>query len=494
MGDTLMYIITALAIIFVYRWRFANLYGIPAIGPSLPVLSWLGAVRLVLHGRDMLQEGYQKYKGGTFKVAMPDRWIVFVSGETMEEVRKMPDEQMSFFGAIQDMLQVEYTFGHEVAKDPFHHELIRNQLTRNLTNLFPDVHDEITVAFNDLIPMSTTDEWTTVNAFPIMQRIIARVTSRVFVGLPLCRYDPYVDLATRHTLEITKIRAMLTFFPRPLKPIALKLFNKTHGNLQLAKQYLGPTIEERLSKMRKYGNDWTDRPRDMLQWVIEEATSKGGGIEGIVQIILATNFAAIHTTSNSLTHALYQLAANPQYVKPLRDEIESVLKEEGWSKNAMNKMRKLDSFIRESQRVHGISGISFLRRAVTDVTLSNGSFIPAGTILMAPSVCTHMDSENYDDPSVFKPWRFSEMREGEGESTKYQFVSTSTSYIPFGHGKHACPGRFFAANEIKGILAHTVMDYDIKFENEGVRPDNVWLSIQVLPSPTAQVLFRKRRD
>ena len=54
------------------------------------------------------------------------------------------------------------------------------------------------------------------------------------------------------------------------------------------------------------------------------------------------------------------------------------------------------------------------------------------------------------------------------------------------------PGRFFAANELKAMMAHIVLNYDIKFEKEGVRPPNQWLGTVVLPNPTAKVLFRKR--
>ena len=59
--------------------------------------------------------------------------------------------------------------------------------------------------------------------------------------------------------------------------------------------------------------------------------------------------------SQSLTHALFDLAAAPEYIQPLREEIESVLAVEGWTKIAMGKMWKLDSFLKESQRVNGLT-------------------------------------------------------------------------------------------------------------------------------------------
>ena len=53
----------------------------------------------------------------------------------------------------------------------------------------------------------------------------------------------------------------------------------------------------------------------------------------------------------AFTHALYNLATYTQYIAPLREEIESVVSREGWSKASIGKMRKLDSFFKESMRL-----------------------------------------------------------------------------------------------------------------------------------------------
>jgi len=55
------------------------------------------------------------------------------------------------------------------------------------------------------------------------------------------------------------------------------------------------------------------------------------------------------------THALYDLAAHPEYVIPLREEIEPLIESEGWKKSTIQKMRKLDSFLKESLRIHLIT-------------------------------------------------------------------------------------------------------------------------------------------
>jgi len=52
---------------------------------------------------------------------------------------------------------------------------------------------------------------------------------------------------------------------------------------------------------------------------------------------------------------LYHLAAHPDCIEPLREEIESVVSQEGWTKSALGQMKKLDSFFKESQRLTGLA-------------------------------------------------------------------------------------------------------------------------------------------
>lgn len=57
------------------------------------------------------------------------------------------------------------------------------------------------------------------------------------------------------------------------------------------------------------------------------------------------------------------------------------------------------------------------------------------------------------------------------------------------------PGRFFAAFEMKLMLAYILLNYDVKFEagKEGIRPENKWFGSTIIPDPTVNVMFRKRQ-
>jgi hypothetical protein len=54
------------------------------------------------------------------------------------------------------------------------------------------------------------------------------------------------------------------------------------------------------------------------------------------------------------------LATYPEYVQPLREEIETVTDEQGWSKASISKMTKLDSFVKETMRLSQITACTYL--------------------------------------------------------------------------------------------------------------------------------------
>ena len=132
------------------------------------------------------------------------------------------------------------------------------------------------------------------------------------------------------------------------------------------------------------------------------------------------------------------------------------------------------------------------RVAVKDFTFSDGTTIPRGTSVAVSSHDVHLNDKVYEDPLRFDGFRFSKMREESAKNVG--MVSSSPDHIPFGHGRHVCPGRHFAAYELKLMLAHIVMTYDVKLEIEGVRPPDKWVMISCIPNPNANILFRKRAN
>ena len=49
------------------------------------------------------------------------------------------------------------------------------------------------------------------------------------------------------------------------------------------------------------------------------------------------------------------ISVSPECIQPLREEVEGIVKEQGWTKASISNMRKLDSFLREAQRVNSFT-------------------------------------------------------------------------------------------------------------------------------------------
>jgi len=314
----------------------------------------------------------------------------------------------------------------------------------------------------------------------------------MLVGLPLCRDPDYLEVNKQFTVDLFKATYTYSMVPPFLKPV-VKHFTNVFNDIKLGMRQIDPLVKECLEQEARYGKDWAKRQNGILSWLIEISKGEEHSLRKTAMSILFINFAAIHTTTIAVTHSLYNLATCPEYVHPLREEIEAVIEEQGWSKASIANMTKLDSFVKESMRLAPVSAFTLTRKTKKDFTFSDGTTIPAGNLVSVAAPCIHTDPDNYVNPEVFDGLRFEKMRGKESESqSKHSLVSLNSDYILFGHGRHACPGRFFAVNKLKAMLAHILLNYDVKMADGGGRPENVWIGVSSLPDTEAEVLFRKR--
>lgn len=56
------------------------------------------------------------------------------------------------------------------------------------------------------------------------------------------------------------------------------------------------------------------------------------------------------------------------------------------------------------------------------------------------------------------------------------------------------PGRFFAVILLKSMLAHIILSYDVKLEDNVAPPRSLHLGTAILANPTAKIMFRRRID
>lgn len=185
--------------------------------------------------------------------------------------------------------------------------------------------------------------------------MVARLSSLVFLGDKICRNKEWLDVSVNYALDAFNAVRALRLWPSILRPFAqwfLPETRRAQKHLTVARKIIRQEIEQRrrdeaLGHKRSHS--------DALDWAREVAAGRPYD-ETMGQIGLS--IAAIHTTSQLLTNIIYDLAAYPEYVAPLREEIITALQEEnGWKPSALAKMKLLDSVMKESQRLNP-AGIS----------------------------------------------------------------------------------------------------------------------------------------
>jgi cytochrome P450 len=125
------------------------------------------------------------------------------------------------------------------------------------------------------------------------------------------------------------------------------------------------------------------------------------------------------------------------------------------------------------------------------ITLSNGMHLPYNTLISSAITPQHMDPALFPNPEEFNPRRFLDRDSIKlGSVSKAAFTATSPEYLFFGLGSHACPGRFFAANEIKTMIIFLLGQYDVRLPPGTKRPENMRRGESQMPNVMAQLEVR----
>lgn len=426
-----------------------------------------------------------------------------------------PDTLVSNLDAIKDALLPDYTLLRpEIVHNPTHHDTIRGPLTRNLAGLVPDILDEVAAAFDDLWG-NNAEQWQEVCVFDSIIRIVARGSNRVFVGAPFCRDQELLDIAMKWAQLMPMSASVLKHMPSMMRPLLAPVV--TFFNHRYARKYvkiISPEVRRRqaISRAGK-----ADKPNDFLQWTVDLAETSALESERDVTTIalrlLVVNFAAIHTSTFTVTNAIFDLVcSNPTNIAQIKEEVHTALAANSgkWDKGVLQRLIKLDSSMRESSRLGSFLSSGIARKVIAPdgLTAPNDTHCPYGSTIAVPTNGIHNDATIYAGAADFKPFRFVEMRGSAAipdeadptsvskkdtshliKNANLSFVSLSTQYHPFGYGRHACPGRFFAANELKLLLAYMFQNYE--FENQAERPPYKWIGSTLLPPMTNKVRVRK---
>ncbi|KAI1874888.1 uncharacterized protein JN550_002317 [Neoarthrinium moseri] len=452
----------------------------------------------------MIQEGYHKFKDSIFQVRRIGTDILIIPPKYVDEIRKLSGDNIRSVEPFINDFAGEYTRGLVFLQSDLQNRVIQQKLTPTLSSLTSMMKEELDLAIEREIPEPEgKDEWMAVDITAIFVRIISRISARVFLGPEDCRNEEWLETTAQYTENLFLTGMILRVFPRFLRPLVAALLPSHRGllkNVAAARQIIGDIVHAR--NISDAQNGFLHEKRsDVLQWMMEAARGEETETGNLSQRMLILSLSSIHTTALTMTQALYDLCDNAQYFEPLRQELtEVLLRDGGWQKTTLNRFYKLDSLLKESQRFCPVFLLTFNRIFHKSMRLSDGTIMHAGTRVAVPSHSMLQDPSHVPGPSAasdFDPFRYSKLREDPAHpenSHKFLFSMTDSSNMAFGYGKYACPGRFYASNEMKLVLAHLLLRYDFKLPAGSKRPRNFTLDSDMFPDPRARLYMRQRQD
>lgn len=199
--------------------------------------------------------------------------------------------------------------------------------------------------------MSCTD-WVTIKPSEYILPVVARVSSRVFLGEKLCRNKEWIQASSEYAPAAFAGAGELEGWPASLHPLVhwfLPRCRNARACLAKARYVLRPYIEERcnLKVSAQIKGDPTPIFDDAIEWY--EHATKHAYDPTVAQISLS--MAAIHTTSDLLKETMIQLAQHQELFEPLRKEVLEALRPNGLNKTALLGLKLMDSAIKETQRL-----------------------------------------------------------------------------------------------------------------------------------------------
>lgn len=330
-------------------------------------------------------------------------------------------------------------------------------------------------------------EQKSVNVLTLLTVLISHISCSCFAGSKVGNNEELIASMATFTQKIIKAGVFLTVLPLSVGRFLVRNFYSVEQEMDLIMRLLVPELQK--IRNGEVGDDYEVTFATMALNLLKEDGSLRS-VEDVAYHFNGIALASIHTTSHFASFAFHELACRPSLVEDLRSEI-AVLGNDK-TPESVAKLPLMDSFFREVLRCD-VDYLGMHHLSLHDTVMSSGHIIPKGSLVVGAVEQAHRDSrflpidedtgEVYVGTSpldVFDGYRFL--------NRKMKSTAVGLDHLTFGIGPHACPGRYFAANEIKYIIAEMLVRYNVKTGSGKRAKDNVLLGMTRFP-PLEHLVF-----
>ncbi|PLB34668.1 cytochrome P450 [Aspergillus candidus] len=461
---------------YLYGWSIRKQLGdIPIVGDNSDVCSLLQ--RRSAEG-DLVKEttqAYQQYtkNGLPWAIRPLNRfyWIC-LPPQSAREWSYLPQDHLNFIKLVE--------------KENMHHRhsnlaspTVANALLKCNKKPYLDafsymVGSQVDQLIPSAFPVSPGEKgWQVINVWERLYYVLSRVMIACILGPEFASDQKLLELYVSYNSLITSHTSTCVRFPRPLHSLVSR-FAPTNRKLRTVmkelKSRLIPEIRCQVCRLRSEKSQ--NRSCSLLDAVIEECMAENTigretrhfdeekQISQIADKIMFLHFESALPVTMAVTTIIYRIMVNPECVAPLREELQAALPTgQCTTPDVMNQCPKLESFMRENQRLHGSSLYCSSRLVIKPVHIpSLGRTFPAGSILTLPWYWMARDPDLYPNPDRFDSNRFYDASSG---GCTARLTTTSDKFLGFGYGAVTCPGRFLTSRLIQTVFAKILLDFDV---------------------------------
>ncbi|GJJ70495.1 hypothetical protein EMPS_02844 [Entomortierella parvispora] len=437
--------------------------------------------------QDAFIDRCQSENGDVFGIYLMNKNQIVVSGPMVREV--FMNEDFSAGDSIDELTSMRSYFRSMTKSNAdldnrTIHELVRDNITPYLPRytarivLQLEKNLDIEMAKYEATCRKEDGRILVEKPITILQEMVANAMATVFVGPEIAKDRHVIETFIHAAADFGKVlgsgearrhSAWKSF----LRRTEHRIMNPLHKHIRVLVDASTPVVLERrrLEKEAEAQGRVYERPDDILQKLLDSFDKYHFvDLEDVCGHLMILILASVHTTTDTSTNLLFYLAAYPQYIQTLYEEQKEVLdqiqkereaqrlellakgepigddldpsEDRFLTAAAIKRMAHMDSFVREVFR-NRIDRLTLGHKARKDITLSNGMVISKGVTAIINMKSAHQSPSQGEDVTEFRPWRFV----GKSKAA----TKAAADFLPFGMGKHACPGRFLAIQELKTI-------------------------------------------
>ena len=262
---------------------------------------------------------------------------------------------------------------------------------------------------------------------------------------------------------------------------------KFNSDLDLLNEVLDDLIQrakntrnvEDIEELEKRNYDEVEDP-SLLRFLVD---MRGADIDNkqLRDDLMTMLIAGHETTAAVLTWALYELTKNPECMKRVKEEIDSVVGDRVPTLEDIKSMEYLRLVVAETLRMYPQPPL-LIRRCRTEDKMPKGggreATVIRGMDIFLVLYNIHRDERFWPNPDTFDPLRFTrphknpEVPDWEGfDPSKWASklypdeISSDFAFLPFGGGARKCVGDEFAVMEAVVTLTMVLRRFDFEFDS-----------------------------